>query len=225
MTGRRAANQSTDSRCSNICLCIAISIDVIYGFSYLCESLCLSAFILVRVCVRVFVFNFISIYAQCLLHVVIREVILKLPIFLLALFSSSHPSSLFERRKKTTYNLKTTQYVWYLLISLALRWYGSMASKCDSFIFSNLATPNVNKSCLHFVIEGSPFDRQYLLTSFANIEYKCDIWNETKRKEKKFEIKTHVKKRVRSMDAFWFQMKQKWKSMICFCFAFEWVCL
>lgn len=51
-----------------------------------------------------------------------------------------------------------------------------MASKCDSFIFSNLATPNVNKSCLHFVIDGSPFDLQYLLTSFANIEYKCDIY-------------------------------------------------
>lgn len=60
-------------------------------------------------------------------------------------------------------------------MSMALRWYGSMASKCDSFIFSNLETPNVNKSCLHFVIDGSPFDLQYLLTSFANIEYKCDI--------------------------------------------------
>lgn len=69
----------------------------------------------------------------------------------------------------------------HLLMSLALRWNGSMASKWDSLIFSNLVTPNDSMSRLHLAA-ASEFDLQYLLTSLANIEYRCDICNNNKRK-------------------------------------------
>lgn len=121
----------------------------------------------------------------------------------------------------------------YLLMSLALRWYGSMASKCDSFIFSSLATPNVNKSCLHFVIDGSPFDLQYLLTSFANIEYKCDIYVykiERKPQRKRRKVQKRENRLVNSCGLFCMNIQYYiyiyyFMQSFSFCSSLEWNCI
>lgn len=72
------------------------------------------------------------------------------------------------------------------LMSFALRWYGSIASRCSSLMFSSFSTPNASSSCLHFVTDvTAAFVLQYLLTSLANIEYKWDICKRKKKKTQK----------------------------------------
>lgn len=71
-------------------------------------------------------------------------------------------------------------------MSLALRWYGSIASRCSSLMLSSFSTPNASSSCLHFVTDATAaFVLQYLLTSLANIEYKWDICKRKKKKKQK----------------------------------------